>query len=110
MEFWGVVANDGILKEPNVIVGGYLNFTVFAREVWGLNVRLDPLASFLSNLFQNVGLVDVEPGAWKPTWRNGTLGVKSISKRLYRFYIFEELVSSVHKFRSWIVPSTFSDH
>jgi hypothetical protein len=69
--FWDNVKLDGLLKEPGLILGGDLNFTIFAREVWGSYSRSDPLASYFNQLLQEEGLIDVEPVKFIPTWRNG---------------------------------------
>jgi len=33
--YWEAIKNDGILKEPNLVLGGDLNFNTSCREVWG---------------------------------------------------------------------------
>ena len=49
--FWDEVGMDGILKKSNVNLVGDLNLTLLAKEVWGSNIRLDPVASFFNNFF-----------------------------------------------------------
>jgi len=33
--FWGTLKNEGLFNEPNLILGGDLDFTASRREVWG---------------------------------------------------------------------------
>jgi hypothetical protein len=33
--FWQQLSDSGLLCEDNLIIGGDLNFTLSAREVWG---------------------------------------------------------------------------
>jgi len=45
--FWSEVNNSGFLDDPNVILGGELNFTLSLWEVWGYCPHHDPQESFL---------------------------------------------------------------
>ena len=45
-----------------------------------------------------------------PTWRNDGEGFNCISKRLDRFFLLEDLFSTVHRYHAWPVPSFFSNH
>lgn len=101
---------DGIINYPSVILRVDLNFTKSTREVWGENVRLDLLGPGLNEYFQEVGLVDVKLVDLIPTWHNGKVGNRGIAKILDPFYISEDLVSFMQKFRSWVVPTIFSEH
>ena len=53
----------------------------------------------------DIGSVDVIP-----TWRNGTTESKGISQRLDRFYMAEDLLSTVNRYRSSIVSTNISNH
>lgn len=93
-----------------MILGGDDNFTLLVREVWGSSARMKHLASFFNNLFQGVVRVGMELMSLMSTWRNGRDGIGGIAKRLDRFYMSENLVYTMHMFRSWVVPSNFSNH
>jgi hypothetical protein len=54
--------------------------------------------------------VDVEPVKLLPTWRNGRSGQDYIAKRLDRFLLSENLVSSGIRYRSWVCNVKISDH
>jgi hypothetical protein len=93
-----------------LIVGGDLNLTLSAREVWGDHARLDSQSFYFSELFSKMGLVDILPFHLSPTWRNGRSGSAGISKRLDRFLIHEDLLGSFDKCRSWTINSVISYH
>jgi endonuclease/exonuclease/phosphatase family metal-dependent hydrolase len=106
----GGFKNEGLFNEPNLILGGDLNFTTSSREVWGDCVRADPLQIYFSQMIQEGGLVDVEPTKLLPTWRNGRCGKDYIAKRLDRFLLDERLVSVGLRYRSWVCNYKISDH
>lgn len=66
--FWEEIIDEGLLQHPNFIIGGDLNMVLSGKEVWGRNNILDVLAPFFSTLFEEVGLVDIEPSPIRPTW------------------------------------------
>jgi hypothetical protein len=109
-DFWDRVKKDGILKEHNLILGGDLNFTISTREVWGSSPRIDPMASYFNQLFQEEGLIDVEPVKFLPTWRNGRGEQDFIAKRLDHFLINENLALSGYRYRTWVVNVKIFDH
>jgi hypothetical protein len=108
--FWDNLKVDGILKESDLILGGDLNFTVSAREVWGCSARNDLLASFFNILLHEEGLIDVEPINLLLTWRNGRGKHDFVAKRLDHFLISEKLAESGLRYRSWVVNVKLSDH
>ena len=61
VEFWDSFKNSDISRKENMIIGGDLNFTLGAHEIWGLKARTDPLSPFFSNLLQNLKLIDLDP-------------------------------------------------
>jgi hypothetical protein len=85
--FWNNIKEDGLLKESNLIIGGDLNFIIFAREIWGSSARSDPMDSYFNMMIQGEGLIDVEPINIFPTWRNGRGNQYFVAKRLDRFLI-----------------------
>ena len=54
--------------------------------------------------------MDVAPPCAGPTWRNGRIGEDGISKRLDRFLLSEQLISSLPRYRAWVHRSGLSDH
>ena len=101
--------DGGLLKTTGLIIGGDLNFTISAREVWG-SARLDPDADYFHDIFRVAGLIDVEPAVIRPTWQNGRGGSDGIGKRLDWFIVDSDLLELAHSYRSWVVPSKISDH
>ena len=83
--FWNNVVAGGFLGQPNLLLDRGLNFTLSSVEIWGCKARLDPLASFFSQLISCNKLVDLAMNLFGPTWRNGCSGDAGISKRLDRF-------------------------
>jgi hypothetical protein len=108
--FWNNVADSRLLLHKNLIIAGDLNLTVSTGEVWGGSAQAGPLAGFFKAFFQNNKLIDIQPEKVVPTWRNGRTGVDSIAKRLDRFLISEELLTSVGLYRSWVEYPYVSDH
>ena len=98
-----IVGLEDTIKGSWIIFSGDLNFTVSTKEVWGQNARQDPLGPFFIDFLRESGLVDIEPVELKPTWRNGRYGEEGIGKRIEKLYMSKNLVSSVNRFRSWIV-------
>ena len=66
-EFWDSFKNSGMSKEENLIIGGDLNFTMGAQEIWGPKARMDPLSHYFSNLLLELKLIDLDPQNLKPT-------------------------------------------
>ena len=100
--FWSHIRAGGLLKTSGLIIGGDLNFTISAREVWG-STRLDPDADFFHDLIRDEGLFDVEPAILRPTWQNGRGGQAGIGKRLDRFMVDAALLEQAHFYHSWLV-------
>jgi hypothetical protein len=100
----------GLLRKKKLILAGDLNLTTSPSEIWGQKATGDPLSVFFKSLFQRHSLIDVIPTNPLPTWKNGRAGAESISKRLDRFYIAEELLASSQKYRSWVQLPYLSDH
>jgi len=69
--FWNQLLVSRLLGEENLIIGGNLNFTLSAREIWGDQARIDPMEDFFSNILQRTGLIDLHPLVMTPTWQNG---------------------------------------
>jgi hypothetical protein len=54
--------------------------------------------------------VDIVPDELVPTWRNSRTGSETISKRLDRVFLSEDLVIGKGKIRSWVAYPYLSDH
>ena len=74
-------------------MGGDLNFTLTAREIWGDRARLDPLDDTLTDMFVASRLVDMVPNQMTPTWRNGRVGSQGVTKRIDRFIMNNNLLA-----------------
>jgi len=96
---WDKVKESGTLLDRNIIIGGNLNLTLSLAEVWG-SVKLDPLASYFSFLFQDANLIDVCLEDISPKWRNMRVGIGGVAKRLNKFLMSESLVEVVVRYRS----------
>ena len=66
--FWENLRIEGLLWNSNFIVGGDLNLVTPSKEVWGVNSHMNVLVTFFRTLFEEAGLVDVEPIPLRPTW------------------------------------------
>ena len=65
--YWNSLVSGGILGLPNLLLDGDLNFTLSSIEVWGQKARLDPLASYFSQLISGNKLVDLSMDPSAPT-------------------------------------------
>jgi endonuclease/exonuclease/phosphatase family metal-dependent hydrolase len=108
--FWDKVSALGLLAGMNLIVVGDFNFTLNADEVWGGTTLQDQAAAHLRAIFLRNKLVDILPTVTVPTWRNGRAGLESISKRLDRVFISEDLLQHSGRYRSWVAYPFLSDH
>ena len=59
--YWNRLKLKSFLKNENLILGGYLHFTLGNSEFWGPKARIDPLSNFFENLLKDQLLVDVHP-------------------------------------------------
>ena len=93
-----------------MIIGGDLDFTLGAHEIWGPKVRTYPLAIFFNNLLQNLKLIDLDPQKSKPSWTNRRVGEDRIAKRLDRFMLVENILDENLMFKQWLDSGVDSDH
>ena len=93
-----------------MIIGGDLDFTLGAHEIWGPKVRTYPLALFFNNLLQNLKLIDLDPQKLNPSWTNRRVGEDRIEKRLDRFLLTENLMDENMIFKQWVDSGAASDH
>ena len=108
--YWNNLVASGILRLPNLLLAGDLNFTISSSEVWGSKARIDPLAPFFSQLISCNNLVDLSMNLPGPTWRNGRSGEAGISKRLDGFLLSEYLLPILSFYRTWATPTDVSNH
>jgi hypothetical protein len=80
------------------------------NDIRGTSPQLDPLLDYFKNLLQATSLVDIQPPKLSPTWRNGRAGAEGIEERLDHFLLMDLLINHSHRFRSWVINSTISDH
>ena len=108
--FWEKIKAEGVLNQPNVILGGDLNLTLTARESWGENTRQGSIALYFQKKFEKEHLVDVMPIKLEPTWRNKRGGLQAISKTMDRFLIKDSLMNENLIIKSAVETRGCSDH
>jgi len=108
--FWLDLFSKSLMKSPQTVVGGDLNFSLGRAEAWGPSAREDPLTDFFHQILSDHNLIDPSPINLKPTWRNRRIGEDRIAKRLDRFLISEGLIRRVPLLRHWVEEVGNSDH
>jgi len=98
------------IRENNLILGGDLNFSLGASEVWGHRASPDSLINLFLNFLDQVGLVDVETKKPTPTWCKRRVGVDHVAKHLNKFLLAEEFLDSFDLVRQWVAYGGESDH
>ena len=53
-----------------MVLGGDLNLSLGAFEIWGVVVQLDNLSELFIGNLEQVRLLDIEPSKLTPTWTN----------------------------------------
>lgn len=76
---------------------------VKVEEIWGERARLDPLAIFFMQMFEEMRLYDLKPLKLVPKSRNYISWKDRISNRLDRFMVAENIMQEVGKMKSRIV-------
>jgi hypothetical protein len=109
-KFWTQLADSGILSLKNLIIGGDLNIILAADEAWGGSYLPNSSEDFYKALFAQHNLIDVRPSRLSPTWRNGRIGTDAIARRLDRFLVAGNFLSSPVLPSSWVQFPYFSDH
>jgi len=87
-----------VLKLITSLLGGDLNLNLNRRHIWGSSVRVDSLVVFFRNLFNQVGVVDMDPINLKPTWSNNRSREMCVSKRIDRFFIHGDFLQKVERY------------
>ena len=57
----------GVLKLPNLIFAGDLNFTLNDTKFWGKSARMAPLDPFFSQLIKDADLIGMAPSCASPS-------------------------------------------
>jgi hypothetical protein len=78
--YWDTLEKCSWFSEQEVVVGGDLNFSLGASEVWGPRSSLDPLVDYFTHFLESFGLLDVESVKLQPTWRNMRVGEARVAK------------------------------
>jgi hypothetical protein len=99
---WESLLWKSFISKDNMIIGGDLNFSLGAAEVWGPRARADPLMDFFCHSLSEAGLLDLAPLKLLPTWRNKQTREDRITKRLDRFLVSENLMNQPELIRQWI--------
>ena len=109
--FWENLFAKPFLSWGSRIIGGDLNFTLGASEVWGPLANTDPLAYFFRSHLSRLDLFDIAPTKLNPTWRNRRTREGRIAKRLDRFLVGEDVAfSQSFLARQWVDWGGESDH
>lgn len=74
--------NDRKYFWDHIFQGSFLNLVTSSREIWGDKCRMDVLSPYFQCLFEEDGLIDVEPTTLGPTWKNGRSGSMGVAKSL----------------------------
>jgi hypothetical protein len=90
--FGKLCLSKSFLKNNNLIVGGYLIFSLGTTEVWGPRARVDPLTDLFQHFISELGLSYLAPIKLSTTWRNKRHGEDRIVKILDRFLIADPLL------------------
>jgi len=98
--FWEKVDGMGLLEKGDLVIARDLNFTSTVDEVWGMTTLYNSLELFFKELFRRNQLIDILRVEFAPTWRNGRFGADEILKRLDRFLVFEDLLTTLDRFRT----------
>jgi hypothetical protein len=108
--FWSNLDAIGLLSIPNLVIGGDLILILSAEENWGGSFLPGPSEDFFKGLFDSNHLIDVRPSRLTPTWRNGRSGSAEIARRLDRFLVAENILSTSGFPASWVEFPFVSDH
>jgi hypothetical protein len=108
--YWNSLTDCDWFKRKYFILGGDLNFSLGASEVWGPRAAPDPLKNYFLKFLDQWGLVDVEPQKLTPTWCNRRVGSDRVAKRLDRFLLTDDLLDSSALVRQWVTFGGESDH
>jgi hypothetical protein len=108
--YWNSLVGCSWLSGKEIILGGDLNFSLGAAEVWGPRVVPDSLTNYFQNFLDQHGLIDVEPLKLNPTWCNRRVGDDRVAKHLDRFLLSEDLLESLELVRQWVSCGGESDH
>ena len=108
--YWSHLVSLDCFKSSSLIMGGDLNFSMGYSEIWGTKARVDPLSDFFNRQLDGLGLVDIAPVVFLPTWSNRRIGIENISKRLDRLLISADLLDCDFHFRQWVGCGGVLDH
>lgn len=108
--FWNSLLSKSLMRNPNLVVGGDLNFSIRTTETWGPTAREDSLSNFLLNLLNTHNLMDINLLKLRPIWRNRRTREARIAKRLDQLLLCEEVTSRIPAFHQWVGEGGNSDH
>ena len=87
------------MQVENLILGGYLNFSLAHVEYLGHNAQVDSLMDLFEKILENNRLIDIEFAQTQPTWRNHKTGSAMLARRLDWFLIKESLMDNINSIR-----------
>jgi hypothetical protein len=95
---------------PLILIGGDLNFTFSLREFWGKNPFQYSQSSFIFSFLLKHHLLNIELLKLDPTWRNFRTNGESISKRMERILVSEQLMNCGLMMKTCVSASGISYH
>lgn len=98
------------LMDQYSIFDGYLNFTLYLRELWGPRSRMDPHHQSFTNFLIKNQLLDLELINLSPTWMNGRSNGNYVLKHLDILLLFEYPMSFDLSFKSIADIGGIYDH
>jgi hypothetical protein len=102
VEYWDKIFQMDWIQHGLVVLGGDLNFTLGALEVWGPATQVDYLLGYFLKKIEEVGMLDIEPTKLSPTWRNKRTSEAHIAKRLDWFLISKAFLKEAIRIRQWV--------
>ena len=97
--FWSNLVSLDCFKNYALIMGGDLNFSMGYFGIWGAKARVDSLSDFFSRQLDGLGLVDIAPAVFLPTWSNRRIGNENICKILVWLLISADLLDCDFHFK-----------
>ena len=102
--------DSDILKIGPLVTAGDFNATLSSKEHWGKRCRMEPISTYLTNLFMENNFRDIKPHKSCLTWYNVRTDDAYVGKRLDRFILHGKLLESLGKVHSRVPNIAISDH
>jgi len=67
VHLWNNLCSKSLMDNPNLMIGGDLNFSLGIIETWGPYAREDPLSNFFIKIIREKKLLDINLLKLRPT-------------------------------------------